>query len=205
MDDLKATIDSSEQIFYEGKPDKKCYIYESIFNPLLPMAILWGLLDFIALGAMTKTVISENLQATYFLFILPVMLFHLMPVWIYLGGVLLTVRKYKKTNYIITNRAIYVTSGTFTFSINSKPFAELSHINLHRGFFDQIFNVGDITATTNQNSNGVSSSITIRSVSNYLQIYNLVKKLQTDIYADTMYPNDMRPKENHGYNTKYMG
>ena len=33
----------------------------------------------------------------------------------------------------------------------------------------------------------------------------LVKKLQTDVYTDVMYPNDKRPKENHGYNTKYKG
>ena len=31
------------------------------------------------------------------------------------------------------------------------------------------------------------------------------KKLQTDIYADTMYPNDMRPQDNHGYQTQYRG
>ena len=31
----------------------------------------------------------------------------------------------------------------------------------------------------------------------------MVKNLQTDIYADTMYPNDLRPSSNHGYNTNY--
>ena len=29
-----------------------------------------------------------------------------------------------------------------------------------------------------------------------------IKKLQEDVYTDTMYPNDLRPKENHGYNTE---
>ena len=38
-----------------------------------------------------------------------------------------------------------------------------------------------------------------------IDIYNLVKKLQTDIYTDVMYPNDKRPTENHGYNTQYKG
>ena len=28
---------------------------------------------------------------------------------------------------------------------------------------------------------------------------------QQDIYSDIMYPNDKRPKENHGYNTEYKG
>ncbi|MBS6262404.1 MAG: hypothetical protein KH549_04560 [Clostridium sp.] len=45
----------------------------------------------------------------------------------------------------------------------------------------------------------------INSISDYAEVFQLVKKLQTDIYADVMYPNDLRPKENHGYRTKYRG
>lgn len=69
-----------------------------------------------------------------------------------------------------------------------------------------MFNVGDIVATSNQlNQNGKSTTIIINSISNYIDVYNLVKKLQTDIYTDVMYPNDKRPAENHGYNTQYKG
>ena len=39
-------------------------------------------------------------------------------------------------SYIVTDKAIYVSSGVFTHTINTKPFAELSHIDLHRGIFD---------------------------------------------------------------------
>ncbi len=35
--------------------------------------------------------------------------------------------------------------------------------------------------------------------------FMLLKKLQTDIYADTMYLNDLRPQENRGYSTEYKG
>ena len=45
----------------------------------------------------------------------------------------------------------------------------------------------------------------INSISNYAEVYQLVKKLQKGIYSDIMYPNDLRPKENHGYKTKYRG
>ena len=86
----------------------------------------------------------------------------MMPVWIYLGGILFTARRYKNTAYIVTDRAIYVSGGVFTKNIDTKPFAELSHINLHRGVFDQMFNVGDIIATTNQlNQNNKSVTINI--------------------------------------------
>ena len=175
---------------------------ESIFNPLLPFALLWGFIDFSIIGA---SFFAENSNNVLF-FIIPFMLIHLMPVWIYLGGILFTAIRYKNTAYIVTDRAIYVSDGVFTQTINTKPFAELSHINLHRGIFDQIFNVGDIIATTDQlNQNGKIDTINISSISNYVDVYNIVKKLQTDIYTDVMYPNAKRPQENPGYNTKYKG
>ena len=202
IEELKAIIGSNEKILYEGKPNKKCYIFESIFNPLLPFALLWGIIDFGILGATLFTQDSDEMS----FFIIPFMLLHLMPVWIYLGGVLFTTRRYKNTAYIVTDRAIYVSGGVFTRNINAKPFAELSHINLHRGVFDQMFNVGDIIATTNQlTQNGKSTTISIASISNYIEVYNIVKKLQTDIYTDVMYPNAKRPSENPGYNTEYKG
>ncbi len=199
--DLKKIVGVNEQILYEGKPDKKCFIYESIFNPLLPFAIIWAIFD---LGIMGGAIFSGEQGMLFFL--VPFMLLHMMPVWIYLGGALLTIRRYQNTYYIVTDRAIYVSSGVITKHINVKPFAELSHINLHRGIFDQMYNVGDIIATSNQiTSNGHSQTIVLSSISNYIEVYNLVNKIQTDIYSDIMYPNALRPEDNPGYNTKYKG
>jgi uncharacterized membrane protein YdbT with pleckstrin-like domain len=129
-----------------------------------------------------------------------------MPVWIYLAGIIFTSRKYRNTYYIVTDRSLYISGGLFSKTYKQKPFAELSHVDLHRGIFDQMFNVGDVITTSSQRSSeeGVSS-MKISSISNYIEVYNLVKKLQQDIYTDVMYPNDMRPSENHGYNTQYKG
>lgn len=202
MEELRAIVGPNERIFYEGKPDKKCFIFESIFNPLLVVAVIWAIFDFSLIGGAFSAAGSNKMTS----FLIPFMLLHLMPVWIYLGGVLFCALKYKNTAFIVTDRAVYVSGGIFTRNINAKPFAELSHINLHRGFFDQLFNVGDIIATTNQyNRNGKAAVISISSVSDYIEVYNLVKKLQTDIYSDVMYPNAKRPAENPGYHTKYRG
>ena len=50
IEELKKTVGSNEKIFYEGKPNKKCYIFESIFNPLLPFALIWAIFDFGIIG-----------------------------------------------------------------------------------------------------------------------------------------------------------
>lgn len=214
IEELRRTVGTDERIMWEGKPNKKCFIFESIFNPLLPFAIIWGLFDlfffksFFAVENTVKSAGASDIGLFGGSFILVFLLFHLMPVWIYLGGVIMSSRRYKNTAYIVTDKAVYLSSGIISRTINRKPFAELSHVNLHRGFFDQKFGVGDIvlSSTTAVSTNGaVMPGITIASISEYNKVYDLVKKIQTDIYSDTMYPNDMRPKENHGYNTEYKG
>ena len=197
VEELKSMVGSNETILYEGKPDKKCFIFESIFNPLLPVAIIWAIFDTgflgIAIGSMNFVMI-------------PFMLFHLMPVWIYLAGVLFSLRRYKNTCYIVTDHAVYISSGVFTMNLETKTFAELSRVNLHRGIFDQMFHVGDVQLTTNQfTRKGMPAIMGINSIADYTEVFQLVKKLQRDIYADTMYPSDLRPEENHGYRTKYRG
>ena len=197
VEELKSMVGADETILYEGKPDKKCFLFESIFNPLLPVAIIWAVFDlgFLGLGA----------SAGQFVLI-PFMLVHMMPVWMYLFGVIFSFRKYKNTYYIVTDHAVYISSGVFTMNLNVKTFAELSRVNLHRGIFDQMFHVGDIQITTNQFTRKNTPAILgINSISNYSEVYQLVKKLQRDVYTDVMYPNDLRPEENHGYRTKYRG
>lgn len=197
VEELKSMVGMDETILYEGKPDKKCFIYESIFNPLLPIAIIWAIFDmgFLGFG-----------MGSFQLFLVPFMLFHMMPVWIYLFGIIFSLKKYKNTYYIVTDHAIYISRGIFTMNLETKTFAELSRVNLHRGVWDQMFNVGDIQITTNQlTSKNIPAVICIDSISNYAEVYQMIKKLQKDIYSDIMYPNDLRPQENHGYRTKYRG
>jgi len=197
VEELKSMVGNDETVLYEGKPDKRCFIFESIFNPLLPVAIIWAVIDIGFLGLASGEFNS---------ILTPFMLFHMMPVWIYLSGVIFSFRKYKNTYYIVTDHAVYISSGIFTMNLEAKTFAELSRVNLHRGIFDQMFHVGDIRITTNQLTNkNMPAILHINSISNYAEVYQLVKKLQKDIYSDIMYPNDLRPQENHGYRTKYRG
>ena len=43
--DLELMIEEKEKILWRGRPNKKCYILEGIFNPLLPFALIWLLFD----------------------------------------------------------------------------------------------------------------------------------------------------------------
>ncbi|MBD5493493.1 MAG: PH domain-containing protein [Lachnospiraceae bacterium] len=204
--DLEAMVGMNESILWRGKPDKKCFILESIFNPMLPFALIWAIIDLAVVG------FTFSASGGMLMFILPFMLMHLMPVWIYIGGVIMSFRKHRNTEYIITDKGIYVSGGIFAYKYEMKPFTDLSHINIHRGIFDQWLGVGDVVTVCSHTGYSSSSShshsshgLTICDIPDYQQVFAMVKQLQTDIYADTQYPNDLRPGENHGYQTQYRG
>ncbi|MDE5866830.1 MAG: PH domain-containing protein, partial [Lachnospiraceae bacterium] len=193
-------------ILWRGKPNKKCFLLESVFNPMLPFALIWAIIDLAVVG------FTFSSAGGMLMFILPFILLHLMPVWIYIGGVIMSFRKHRNTQYIITDKGIYVSGGIFAYKYEMKPFADLSHINIHRGIFDQWLGVGDVvtvcshTGFNSNNSHSHSSNgLTICDIPDYQQVFAMIKQLQTDIYADTQFPNDLRPGENHGYQTQYRG
>ena len=213
--DLELMIGNDEKILWQGKPNKRGFILEGIFNPLLPFAFIWFLFDafFIAaiiIGPAAKY--PEGMIA----FPLVFMMIHMMPVWIYLAGVIFVFRKYRHTEYIITNKGVYVSGGMFSYTCNMKPFTELARVNIHRGIIDQMIGVGDVVLTSSNvadvygsnvrmNGRPMEVGLSIEDIANYGEIFSMIKKLQEDIYTDTMYPNDLRPEENHGYRTKYNG
>ena len=214
--ELELMVGSNEKILWKGKPNKRCFILEGIFNPMLPFALVWFLFDSLFIAAFIGGAATPGAPAVFSIFPLIFFLFHLMPVWIYLGGVIFVFRRYQHTEYIVTDKGVYVSGGLFSYTCNMKPFTELARVNIHRGIIDQIIGVGDVVLTSNNVADLYSSNIrvngrpldvgtTIADIKDYRKVFEIIKKLQEDIYTDTMYPNALRPEENPGYRTKYNG
>ncbi len=214
--ELELMVGSNEKILWKGKPNKRCFILEGIFNPMLPFALAWFLFDSLFIATFIGGAATSGAPAVFSIFPLIFFLIHLMPVWIYLGGVIFVFRRYQHTEYIVTDKGVYISGGLFSYTCNMKPFTELARVNIHRGIIDQIIGVGDVVLTSNNVADLYSSNIrvngrpldvgtTIADIKDYRKVFEIIKKLQEDIYTDTMYPNDLRPEENHGYRTKYNG
>lgn len=216
--ELELMVGSNEKILWKGKPNKRCFILEGIFNPMLPFALAWFLFDSLFIATFIGGAATSGAPAVFSIFPLIFFLIHLMPVWIYLGGVIFVFRRYQHTEYIVTDKGVYISGGLFSYTCNMKPFTELARVNIHRGIIDQIIGVGDVVLTSNNiadyyNSDvrvngrlvGTGFGITISDIKDYRKVFELIKKLQEDIYTDTMYPNALRPEENQGYRTKYNG
>ena len=214
--ELELMVGKDEKVLWQGKPNKRCFILEGIFNPMLPFALVWFLFDSLFITAFIGGAATLGAPAVFSIFQLIFFLFHLMPVWIYLGGVIFVFRRYQHTEYIVTDKGVYISGGLFSYTCNMKPFTELARVNIHRGIIDQMIGVGDVVLTSNNVADLYSSNVrvngrpldvgtTIADIEDYRKVFEIIKKLQEDIYTDTMYPNDLRPEENHGYRTKYNG
>lgn len=205
MLNMRELVKANEEILWEGRPHKKTTVLEGIFNPLLIFAIIWAAIDLIVIAG-TISGMGTGILA----FIIPFMLIHLMPVWIYLFGVLTVFLKWKNTHFMITTHGLYISGGVITFNYEMKPWTDIGHINIHQGVFDRMFGVGDVVfvcshAHSHSGGHGSGNSMSIRNIPDFQEVFKIVNNLQTDVYADTMYPNAMRPDTNPGYNTRYTG
>ncbi|MCQ2070596.1 MAG: PH domain-containing protein [archaeon] len=187
--DLESMVGSGEKVLWKGRPDRKCFVMEAVFNPLLPFAVIWAIFDLSIMGFAGGSGMGG--------FVSLFLLIHMAPVWIYLAGIVTIGLKYKNEAYIVTDRAVYSSHGMFTVNYDTKLFADMSRVNIHRGIFDQMLKVGDVVLTTS------SGDMSIIDIPDYEEVFKMVKKLQEDIYSDVQYPNALRPSENTGYNTSY--
>lgn len=198
--------DNDEKILWYGKPNKSVFIKERIFTPLALLALIWLIFD---IAFMSVIFVNMDTEVSFFKYaIIPFMILHLMPVWLYLGRVIFSFRSYKNTEYMVTDKAVYAKKGVFTTNCDRKTFQEITNISVHQGIIDKRHDVGDIfiiTGFTKNNYDRVErQGINIIDIEDYMKVYKLISQTGNDIFSDTMYPNDLRPKENHGYNTEYF-
>lgn len=238
VSDLEFMIGPNEKILWRGRPDKKCFILKGltrgIFSviPIFELQVIFMTVVMVRRGFFSM-VMEEADMVDKISAIVLVSMFHIVPVCSYIVGVILLFRRYRKTEYIVTDGGVYISGGALSNACVMKPFAELSHVYMYRGTLERWLDVGDVVMLTNQDSSqsehsdaarGISISISfgnqdssqsghshaargisISYIPDYLQVFDLVKQLQTDIHSDIMYPNDLRPQANRGYQTQPKG
>lgn len=207
MTDLEASI-QGEQIIWQGKPQFKCFLLEAIFNPMLVFSLIWAAFDIGAIYVFTSDNLLDAFGFVGTLGLIVFFLIHMMPVWIYLSGVLFCYLRYKHTEYVITEKGIYVSGGLFSVKVKSSSFEDITQITIHRGYFDNKLDVGDInmiktTLYNNPNSpvpRKVLMSINICDIEDYQQVLGIIKSMKSDIYSDSKSPNS---NMSQGYSSDY--
>ena len=193
-------LEPQEKILARVSPDKKDYILESIFKGL-PIALLWGGIDafiivqMVSVGALVSDAGMEGFPL--WLFLILFFGLHLIPVWAYVASVIKRVVGYKNIEYVFTDKRVILRSGLVGIDFKFAFYSQISAVTVKVGLWDRLFKVGDITITS------VGQNMVLEDIHHPYEFTTKIQKIAQDIKADISFPNDLRPKTNHGYNTEY--
>lgn len=198
--DIEGLILEGEQLLWSGKPKKNAFVINKSVV-MMPFALIWFSFDAFFIGTMIRTGAFKSML----FFIIPFFAIHLMPVWMWLYNVLSANRQWENTEYAVTDKRIIIRGGTVGYNFRNIYYTEINSVDLHVGVIDKMLGVGDILINTGGDiANSKSKSApAILDIENPYELFNKVQKIVLDIQSDIHYPNELRPGENRGYNTKY--
>lgn len=190
-------LTEGEKILVSLVPNRKVFMLESFFKGL-PLALIWGIFD----GIFISFIFSNNLYEQIGPFVVGLIFFfliHLIPVWLYIGNIVRRLAGYKNINYYLTNKRIIVRSGIIGIDYKFLFYPDIATVNVKVGIFDRMFKVGDVYIRS------ATQAICLEDIDSPYQYSSRIQQVINDIKSDISFPNDLRPKENHGYNTDYKG
>lgn len=141
---IRSSLMDGEVVLWQGKPKKKAYIMNSIFTKMFPFALLWLFVD---LGIMIPSLTVSGGARQMLFFMIPFFALHLMPVWIWLFGVLRSARKLKYKMYVLTDKRVLIKSESVVF--NSIYYSDIFGASVSQGIIDKATNVGDVHIDVN--------------------------------------------------------
>lgn len=199
--ELNNPLVDGEELIWSSKPKKSAYIINQILV-MMPFALLWLAID----STFIFTAIASGEISSMLFFIVPFFALHLMPVWIWLGNVITSNRKWKNTKYYITDKRIIIQNGLIAENYQTIYYKDIRNVSLRIGLIDKMLKVGDIyfdlgNYIGNQGTKAVTAAFL--DIENVREIYPKLQKIVMDIQTDIEYPNALRPDNNPGYNTKY--
>lgn len=194
LKNIEDVIGSDEQILWRGKPKKRAYLINA-FTKMLPIALIWLIFDGGFIGLMIGTM--DEIPTPMKIFMAVFFLFHLAPVWIWLSHVLTANRQHENLEYAFTQKRIIIKSGIIGIDFKNIYYSEIDSVNLRVGLVDRIEKVGDIYIKS------IGGANVLYDLENPYTLTEKLQKIVVDIKTDIQFPNNLRPAENDGYNTKY--
>lgn len=199
MQEINKLLDTNEKIIWEGRPQFMPFFLSSFGG------VLFGLI-FAVVGSVF--VIQEVAKGNYLFILLP----HL---WIGLffvfGAPVYQLLVYKHTYYVITNKRVIIQKGLIGRDFEIVDFNQITNSQVNVGVLDKLVGVdsgsifistaGSVVLTSKGTRHRPNS---LASITNPYEVFKLLKQVSHDVKTDIEYPNDLRPKENPGYQTEYQ-
>ena len=190
-------LSSGEHILWSGKPKKNAFVTAHSFT-LMPIAVIWFCLD--------SQVFPDIFSASGIQwFLVGFFALHLAPVWIWLGSVITAPKRWRNTNYYVTNRRIIIQGGFLATNEKSLFYKDIRSVQSKVGIFDKLFGTGTIVFNSEMmtNNNNKATPPSFQYLEDAQQIYARIQRTVLDMQTDMEFPNAYRPEDNPGYKTDY--
>ncbi len=197
-DNIERQLMADESIIWKGKPKKSAFVINASVK-MMPIALLWLAFD----GFFISTFVKTGGFGAMGGFIIVFFAFHLMPVWIWLSQILTAGKRWKNTEYAVTDRRIMLRNGLIGYQYESIYYTDIANVSLRVGAIDRMLKVGDICIHQTAYGSGKSAMASILDVEDADRVFAIVQKTVMDIQTDIHYPNALRPDNNPGYKTQY--
>lgn len=195
---LREMLMPGETVLWTGKPKKSAFVLNKCLL-MAPVALIWLCFD----GFFIAMTVSDGFGGGMGFFLIPFFLLHLMPVWIWLGNIFTASRRWQNTEYAVTDKRILIKNGFVGVNYQTIYYTDIANVELRIGLIDRLLGVGDIYLQLPMHSSGKSSGPVILDIDEPEEIYRRIQRIVLDIQSDIHYPNDLRPNENPGYQTRY--
>lgn len=195
---VKDILEPEETVLLKLQPDRKDYVLESCFKGL-PLVLVWAGFDTFFILMMIRSGFFNEASFLVIGLIIGFFALHLIPVWLFIANLVKRIGGYKNVEYVFTDKRIILRSGIIGIDFKIIYYSEIASVDVKVGLWDRMFKVGDIHITY---ASGVA---VLEDVHHPYEYSTKIQKIAQDIRSDMQYPNDLRPEENHGYNTKYKG
>lgn len=193
---IESVLLDDEKILWKDKPRLLSFVLSAIFKQLVFVIVFLGF-DIVFLTLLFNFV--PNIPMPVLIFIIVFFVLHLIPVWIWIYGIVSAFKRQKLEEYAFTDRRIIVKKGFIGSKIDSIYYTSLDSVNLKVGIIEKMCKVGDIYIVSE------GKNIVLEDIKDPYFISQRLQAIAMDIKSDIIFPNALRPKENAGYKTKYKG
>lgn len=193
---IEEILTEDEKILWKGKPRLLSFILSAFFKGFI-FVLIWLVFDATFIGLLFTFV--QDIPTPLIVFIVIFFILHLIPVWIWIYGLISATKRQKLEEYAFTDKRIIIKKGFIGSKIDSIYYTSLDSVNLKVGIIEKMCKVGDIYLVSE------GKNVVLEDIRDPYFISQRLQKIAMDIKSDIIYPNALRPNENNGYKTKYNG
>jgi len=183
--DIKSRIRLSdfEMLLWCGKPKKKAFIARQCLT-MMPFALVWLLFDLVFISFF----LGVGEFNPVFVAVIPFMILHLAPVWIWIGNMIMAGPRWKNTYYYITDSRIIICQGTFNVNEISLYYDDIKNVRRSAGLLGAMLGSQDVVfdlkmpvyTDYNSSNNSRKRHFVFHDLEEADKVYDLAQKIVLD-------------------------